>query len=150
MNANEMLVKAKLARSFFIRKTRDSGESFTCTKDETPDWVTDLCHDAHNEMLPDDFVYSTIEDSLDAIIEAGGDEVEAIELECDIYNRDLLAWLASHSSRVDYTDQAAEEFGSGGIITLISQGQYLEKRDILANVVRSLENLEIEELDGLE
>lgn len=152
MNTFEMLVKAKLARSFLTRKTRESGEQFVCQKDDAPDWLNDMCRDAHDDMLPDDFVYSVIEDALDAIIDQDGD-AEDVSLEADTYNRDLLAWLSSNLDRASYCDEACEEYGveaSEGIMHFISMGQHYEKRQILANVVNSLENIEIEELDGLE
>lgn len=152
MNTNEMLIKAKLARNGLTTKTRDDGTKFVCQKDDAPDWLNDLCRDAHNDMMPDDFVYSVIEDALDAIIDADGD-AEDLFLEADSYTRDLLAWLSSNLKRVNYVDEAAEEYGgdaSEGIVHLISAGQYHEKSQILANVVNSLENLEIEGMDDAE
>jgi hypothetical protein len=152
MNKNEMVIKATLARNALESKNRsDNGERYICVKDDAPDWVTELCREAHDDMFPDDFVFETVAEALDAIIDQDG-EADSVELEADCYNSDLLAWLGSHSSRVNYTDQAAEEFGtaSEGIINQIMQGQYLEKRQILGNVVSFLENLDLEEMDGAE
>lgn len=144
---SELLTKAKLARSGLTTKTRENGERFVYQKDNAPEWLNDLCHDAHGSLLPDDFIYSVIEDALDAIIDNDGD-TDSVELEADIYTRDLLDWLGSHSSRVAYCDKAAEEFGAefdGDIIWQIQMGQHLEKREILENVISSLEKLDLEE-----
>lgn len=155
MNESEMFVKAKLARSFLTRGNRaESGEVYIYAKDGAPEWMQTLCQDAHDEILPDDYVYSVIEDALDSIIDNDGDADSATDsIEADTYNRDLLAWLASHTFRVGYCDEAAEEIGLGsdaGIIDRIQLGQCFEKRAIFQSVINSLENIEIEEIDGLE
>lgn len=48
--ANEVL-------KMMTQGTRDNGETFKHLKDDAPDWMQDLCHEAHGRMLPDDHKY---------------------------------------------------------------------------------------------
>lgn len=145
MSKNEMVIKAKLALNSLETKTHEDGTRFVSVKDDAPDWLEDLCRDAHDDMLPDDFVFETIQEALSAIVDNDGD-TDAVELEADCYNSDLIAWLGSHSRRPGYCDDAAEEYGTdGGIMGMIRMGQYAEKREILYSVISSLENVDLEE-----
>ena len=117
MNITE---KAKYCRSFFeLKEVTRNGEkkSIYINKDHENETITDLCRSAHEngEILPDDFRYSKIVDTLDMIINREPEtEEEAhdyiLEMEADIYTSDLTAWLNSSNNRVYYLTEALEQF----------------------------------------
>jgi hypothetical protein len=147
MRKSQMLEVAEIARKSFVQgKRQNSDTTYWHTVDSAPEWVKDMCQDAHDGMLPDDYRYEFIVESLDAIIDAEGD-TDNVELEADCYTADLTAWLASRVSRTEYVDQAAEEFGSAskGIVAQLMQGQYLEKREVASSVISSLESVNLED-----
>lgn len=148
-----MHTKAKLARSFFIQDTREESKTqFWKTKDNAPDWLTELCHDAHTDgMLPDDYCYEYIVDALDLIIDHEGDQDEAASsVEADCYTRDLLNWLASDLRRLDVCDEAKSEYGveDGDMVARISAGQLYERTQIFHSVWNSLDNLDEDEIEA--
>lgn len=133
----------------FIRDTRDDGTEYVKTIDERPEELTELIHKAHGDMMPDDWRYKFIEESLDIIAEQDEDDLDCPELEPDIYTHDLLQWLASRNDRYDYVDQATEEYGHGNsLINDIMLGQIKEKEEVYFSVLSSLreikENIEAE------
>ncbi len=139
--------KAIEARKFFTTKTRESsGDAFTCTTDDAPEWVSDMCYAAHGKMFPDDWRYSFILDALDALIDNDGDNDSALEsIEPDVYNKDLLDWLSSRNDRASYCDDVAKEFGLDpylGIIERIRFGQLAEKQEVFNQVCEFLEEIE--------
>ena len=52
----------------------DSNTVYVRLKDGAPEWVTDLVHDAHGDMLPDDWRYSVIQDALETIADSDDPE----------------------------------------------------------------------------
>lgn len=149
---------ATRAESYFERRERpparqgDEPGHFYTLKDRHPVWVQELAHKAHGDMMPDNFRYETIVDVLQALSE--GQDPEEPSLEADVYNHDLLAWLASNLERAGYVDEAVEQFGhageggsrGGGITGDIAQGQWYEKDEIWRLVVEALN----ERLEGIE
>lgn len=141
---------ADRAVSFFEIKTRagarpsDEPERFWVMKARYPGWVRDLAFKAHGDMMPDDFKYETIVQTLEALSE--GQNPDEPSLEADVYTKDLLEWLSSNLERAGYVDDAAEEFGhasergshGAGIIGDIAQGQWHEKDEIWRLVVEAL------------
>jgi hypothetical protein len=131
--------------AYFEQKERD-GRKFWVTKDERPEELRDLIHEAHGDMMPEDWKYEFVVDALDAIAE----ERDEDSIEADVYNRDLLNWLSSHLDRPGYCNQYAAEYGINpekfDIINVISGGQYLEKLEVYHSVVKSLEEI-IENLE---
>lgn len=149
-----MLKIAERMRDSFTRKTRDSGESlsFYGYTDDAPQEAHDLvmaAHDAGN-MMPDDHRYEMIVDVLDAIIDAEGDQDEALEIaegSVPVYNSTLAAWLASHVYRGGYVDEAVSELGypDTGIYGAIGLGYLYEVREVFQAVWEFLENLDDDE-----
>lgn len=143
---------AGFAYDQFERKSRENGDDFYSVKDGAPDWITDLVHDAHGSMLPDDWKYDAIHSVLGSIHDAGAetaDDLQDTDHEIadglvDTYNADRVRWLASHLDRGAYCDEAAKEFGTDydgdtvGIYDLIGAGQYMEAREIVGEVINSL------------
>lgn len=134
---------ADYARGFFETFTRGEkkpdSEIFYSMKNERPHWIKAMVYAAHNDKSPDDFTYATIVEVLDAIAE--GQAPDELNLEADVYNHDLIAWLASHGHRPAYVDEAVEELGHSGqgILGDIGSGQYWEKREVGDFVTSALE-----------
>ncbi len=133
------------ARRNMIQDTRTSNDAkFWKVKDGAPDWIGIMCRDCHGTMFPDDWKYAFVVESLDALEDT--DDPDEIQLEADIYNHELTAWLGSHGHRPGYCDEAAEEFGfevsnGNGIIDLIGLGQLAEKNEVLGSVRQYLEEM---------
>lgn len=129
-------------------KTRDNGDSFVKLAEGSPEWMTEAVHAAHGDMLPDDWRYRKIMEAAEAL--ASGDDPddggEWADNAVDVYDADRLRWLASHSSRVDYCDEAAEEYGGeGGMIDRMGWGQYREASEVWALLVEALRDLETDD-----
>lgn len=128
---------------------------FVRLKEGAPEWLRDLVHDAHGDLLPDDWRYSCIRSALDSIADGNDDAGEFADSEADVYNAPLTAWLSSNLSRGGYVDEAIEEFGypgDRGIFGAIAMGQYMEATEVFGSVYASLESrlesLEEEEEEG--
>lgn len=145
----------------------DKRQGIILVKDDAPEWVSDLCHKAHQDgsdsiglgMLPDDWRYVFISEALDAIAESD-DDADLDELayefadDVDIYTSKLTEWLGSRADRHGYVDEAREEFGEGsltGIMGDIARGQYMERREVFGLVLDALADVELgpEELSGV-
>lgn len=117
-----------------------NGKTITVTKDGAPEWVTDVVHAAHGNLLPDDWTYETV-NAVAELIQYGDDETS---LEPDIYTHDLLQWLAEYPNAVDAVDGYYEEMGiadRGPLTEQIQCGQQHEKRQIFYAVYAALEEL---------
>lgn len=130
----------------FEAKTRDNGDAFYCLKDGSPEWMTDVIRAAHDNanMLPDDWRYAAIHDAAGIIedaddLERAGDEFAD---DVDVYNGALLAWAASHLSRMAYCDEAMEDFGKPeSLAQLLMWGQSRERREVFDQLVAALEGI---------
>ena len=115
--------------------------------DGAPDWLTDLCREAHGDMFPDDWRYEFIED---ALTDLENDDDEAPDLDTLYpYTADRMNWLASNLNRPGYCDEAAEEFGieSEKVLDLIAWGMTQEIRETFDLVKGFLEE-RAEELEA--
>lgn len=130
--------KAGEALTFFKQITRNNGDTVWITEN-APEWVNNLCHKAHGEMLPDDWRYQFIHQALCALSES--EDWDDVELEADIYTNELTAWLHSRADRVYWLTEALTEFGpiNDGFQAL-QTAQYLEKREVLEIVKEALNN----------
>ena len=149
---------AGLLYDAFQMKTRANGESFVCLKDESPEWMTDVCREAHAgaNMLPDDFRYALIKEAAGAIHDAGKDAdladagdtfTDAVE----VYTANLCAWAASHPLRSAYCDDALSEYGKPeNLSQLLMWGQAMERREVFDSVAASLAGLTDDEAEGEE
>jgi hypothetical protein len=129
--------------SAFERRKRDNGDTFVALKDDSPQWMTDVCHEAHGDMFPDDWRYSFIEDAVDALAENEDQDEARDSIEAEIYTHKLTSWLASRNDRYEYCDQALEEWGTdiGGTFPLLQMGQSWEKEEVFSLVLSALEAL---------
>ena len=130
--------------AMFTKSTRADGHTeywHLKNTENAPEWVRDLCHDAHGEMLPDDWKYQFIVEALDALSE--NEDPGEICMEPDIYTGELTAWVSSHLERVGYVDECIDEFGvidkDTPLVSFLSYGQQREKEEVLQSVRASLE-----------
>ncbi len=142
------------ALRFFERRTRRRGEDetqFYTLTERYPTWVMEMVHTAHEDMMPNDYKYQYVVDTLDALSE-GQDPDEALyEIEADVYNYDLLQWVQSHGERVGFVDEATRELGHHaelGMMGDIMMGQVQEKQQVWQSVASALqERLEAIEME---
>lgn len=130
----------------FQTKTRDEGQSFVSLKDDHPEWMQDLCREAHGDMLPDDNRYEMIQEALQAIADSDEDaDLSDVmhEIEADFRNADLLAWVSSSLSRAGYVNEAVEQgyadVSNFDLFRTLQAGQIMEKNEVFASIQNSLE-----------
>jgi len=142
----------------FETATRPNGESFHRVREGSPEWLSDLTWKAHDDgkLLPDDWRYATIVSALELLAEADDPDDDAAhefaDENVDIYNHDRLAWLAAHSARPGYVDQAREEGLIGAdadTLDAIGVGQYVESLEVFEQV-RSFLQDRLDSLDDEE
>ena len=138
------VVFAELANSF-ESDTRTDGTIFYKIKADAPDWVTggkgdgfklmQNVHEALDDRLPDDWVYGAAEYiaskfteyPVESISEMFDNLHEIVDGYVDVYNSELVKWLASNLNNAALCDEAVEEFGydkDRGIFGMIAAGQY--------------------------
>lgn len=137
------------------RKVTDNRVIVSCINTNSPlqEFVRE---DIHEGMLPDDYKYNKLYESLVAITE-GYEDIYCLGLEPDIYTHELLSWASSNITRMEYLDQAltaAIDHGRhANFNQLIQQAQAIEIEDITYQVLRFVEaqaELEVEEEDDYE
>lgn len=140
-----MIALASEGYRWFETATRDDGASYVRTREDRPEWLSELIHAAHGDMFPDDWRYQFVRDALSAIDDAsaGADSQEVCDeySEPDIYTSQLTAWLASRADRHSYCDDAVSEgliAENADMLARIGVGQYMEKREVFASVLSSL------------
>lgn len=125
----------------FTVKERDDGSKFFCIDDnlagEHKQEFSDLCMFAHDGMLPEDHRYEMIRDAVDLLIDHDLDLdlcYDAADQDVPCYNSDLLDWLGSHLTRIDYVDQALSEIGFDSLIPAVAYGYLEEFREVIGLV----------------
>ena len=114
-------------------------------------WAEELSLAAHDDgdIWPDDHRYQMIEGALNAIAEFDGDDIDDGDTAHDfadsavsVYTNARFLWLASHSNRAEYCEEARRE----GFITedstmenRIGAGWYGEALEVFSQVLRFLE-----------
>jgi hypothetical protein len=143
--------KAREAYQSMETATRGDGTgrlgTYIRVKDDAPEWVRELAHTAHGDMMPDDWRYDAIHSALSHIADSDDPEDDAAEFadSTDIYNSDLIAWVGT-GGRSSYVDEAAEEFGPvDDFYNSLQRGQYMELSEIYGLVLRALEEVEADD-----
>ena len=131
------------------RAKRADGSEYYRLKDGRPDWMQDVIHTAHGDMMPNDYRYRAIAEALDVIEDLDDIDDDDARAEfadnVDVYNHDLIEWLGSHGSRQGYCDEASAEYGvtdsdSDDIMARIMRGQYMERDEIWSLLVQALQD----------
>jgi hypothetical protein len=125
MNARQTLSDA------FETRYRENGEPFACLKDDAPEWCRDAVREAHDDALPNDWIYAACRDMAEALAESDSGDMEAVYDAAagmtDPYTHQLLKWAADVPGALDACDEAASTFGRGAdsIADMLLQGQRL-------------------------
>mgnify|MGYP001558893181 CR=1 FL=1 len=129
------------ANKYFIRKTRDNGEDYYCTVDDTPEWIMDMVREAHGDKTSDDYVYDWIDTALSDIADGmTEDDVYAhVDNTVDSYTSSLTAWLASDVHRVYYLTEVLEESNVKDGFAALAQAQYREIEEVFSSVLNSIQ-----------
>jgi hypothetical protein len=134
-----------MSKSFIEGAPRNDGKTFRKLRDGHPEWMRDVCHKAHGDMMPDDHRYSMIEDVVDAISESSEDDINDViySIEAPIYTSELTEWLNSRADRTGYCDEAIEEYGGklDGVVHVMQLGYMAEFEEVFGLVVSALEEL---------
>jgi hypothetical protein len=149
MHALAQEVLAQLIQK--VRNESQPDEKFWCFQDGKPEWMQTLARNAHMEnMGPNDESYQFIVDALESIA-AGDDDTDdddlsylSNEIDPDIYDGEVLAWLASNRARVGYCDEFLEfkdttKAKDLDFLDLVRGGQVLEKQEVFHAVLASLQ-----------
>ena len=146
----EATIEAVASEAYGWFTTTLRGEdTITVLKDDAPQWVTDLVHEAHGDgFLPDDWRYDSIRSALESISEGDEDGSEWADGNVDVYTGRRITWLASNMQRASYVDEAVEELGHSdqGITGDIGVGQYAESVEVFGLVLQAVQ----ERVDELE
>lgn len=104
-------------------------------------------HKAIDDRMPDDWIYEVIANGSSSLaeyedVDAARDAIHEIaDGMVDVYNSDVLRWLADHQMNACLCDEAAEEFGGADNDTIkrAQLGQYLGITRILSEMVEAIE-----------
>lgn len=127
----------------FEQASRDDGSKFWRLKEGAPEWMKDVCRAAHDggKIMPDDFRYEFITDSLIKITEndedTDDDDLDSVDFEGDVYNSDLAKWLGAGGDRWWYCDQALKDPPSD-FSSLLQTAQVMEKEEVYGQVLEAL------------
>lgn len=130
---NEKIKKCAIEAVNCFSKQKRTDESEFYVANFAPAWVMDMIREAHMGMLPDDHKYRFVVESLYAIIEANGN-FEETQIQADIYTSDLSKWLISNNTRMEYCNEACEQFDvpkDAVMFDRIQIGQLQEKSEVL-------------------
>jgi len=111
-----------------------------------PKWIQDMIHDCHyNGMLPDDYVFEWVYKFCEEISNLNEDEDPLnIEVHSDDYTRDLLKWLSSNLDRIDFMEDAINEYwdttGKCDFVCFMGIAQEKEMQEVLWTVIDKLQN----------
>jgi len=147
MNTNNEVIRlAEIALPMFTLKIFNEGKNDEFQRvilsDDRPEWLYDLVYHVHDNMGPDDFIYKTIDEVIEALANLSeGDQIYDIEIETDVYTGRLTAWLSSNLSRTGYLQKATENAVDGGYTPddILIDAQNLEIDEIKSNVISYLE-----------
>ena len=142
MQATSVKERAEEALAWFREGERlPEGVRFVTLAHDRPEWLMELVHKAHGDMLPDDYRYKVIQEALEDILNNDGlvedNEVHEFADNVDVY---LFAWVSSNLARVAYCDEYMAELPSEKqtFCEVLSGGQYLERQEIYQSVLASL------------
>lgn len=124
------------------------GKRVVFTSFESEDYQTlrDLIYNLVSvDKVDEDTAYNEVQDALEAIACAGCDEADddSYGIEGDIYNSDLIKWLAAGMYNYCWCDDEMETFGGeySSIIAIIRDGQAAAKRCVWHATIRLVREL---------
>jgi hypothetical protein len=101
----------------------------------------------HKKEMDTDFVYEQVVSALDWLIEndfrsieeARGSMHERVDSSVDVYDRNLLDWLAQDIRHLEYLDRALKEFTPDDAWLQLRVAQYLAIEEVYDNVLDLIE-----------
>ena len=132
---------AEQCQSYLTRKTRDNGEVFVTQADYAPEWFSGMVYKCHDGLLPNDWVYSAIESSIDDLA-VGYEHPEPDTSRSR-------AWFYDFPDSDYFCDESFFEIGmpKNGIGDLIVQGMYFHFDQVFHQVKFTLEG-QLAEMDS--
>lgn len=142
--------KAEYYLSFFKSINLENGDSRIVYKDydNTPEELQDAIKEAHEDILPNDWIFTTFADLLQKVTEYDCESIEQLEdyraeivdNQVDIYTHDLTKWLHDNQA-LSYLEDAYDGFAKeDGAWQLLAKAQYLAIDEVMRNVITLLEN----------
>lgn len=121
---------------------RTDGQRYVYLDDKASEKLKDSVHQAHGDLLPDDWIYGTYADLMQKVSEYDLktiDDLENVRYEIvdscvDIYTADLTKWLASNINNVYYLGEASREYGSMDGFQLLAVAQYKAIDEVMNEV----------------
>lgn len=101
----------------FEWKKLDDGRRIVVFKEGTPEALRSSVYGAHDGSMPNNWVFEAYYSILERLGNYTIEELEYLEdiksevvdAEVDVYNADLIAWLATYKQSLDYVTQAIQE-----------------------------------------
>ena len=106
----------------------------------TPQWMIDIFHSCHvmpecqDAVFPNDHVYKAIVLGLDLFDKAEDEEAwdEGYQnIEADIYNTDLLAWVGSNLEFTAFADQVMQELQPTEFFSMLQMAQVAFRQHVI-------------------
>ena len=130
----------------FESKTRDNGERYIILKDGASEKLQNAVYEAHGELMPNDWIFSTFSSILSGL---EGYEVECLEdIETyrheivdslvDVYTSGLTSQLNSSVYFISYIDEAVKEYGATENVLMVAQ--YMAIDEVFSEVINLLED----------
>lgn len=140
-DTTRLKAKATEMSGWLEYRTRPDDEKFITCKAGAPDWVKDIVFDAHDNMLVNDYSYEYVNDALEVIMETDSQEdaQECMENRTEIYNSEMIKWLASNLGRAEYVDEAVSNYGYKDLYSALQLGMAFERAKVLDIVWAGLE-----------
>lgn len=99
---------------YLTRRPHPTHGEIVCLSDDAPQWAQDAVHEAHGDLMPDNWRYKMIEFIADAIDEQDDDDPDIHEIadrfvDNHCYYHQRLDWLSSNLCRMGYCNEAQDE-----------------------------------------
>ena len=123
-------------------KTRENGSGFYCIADRAPEFVQELAHVAHADFMPDDYRYEYLATVIEWLANNVQEDDSLTDLDFyeftdpDCMSHDLLRWIGSNLSRMEYADQVLEEMRSPSLSSALMAAQEMERYEVGSLVVQ--------------
>jgi hypothetical protein len=121
-------------------KERLNGDKFICIKDNAQDkeLLTGIILQAHENKLPDNYIYEWASEALEAIASYHDPEDYISDIQPEVYTHELMKWLASHYDRKELVNQTIQELGFTDMDNALMAAQTMEKEAVYQSIFQSL------------
>jgi len=124
----------------FTAKQRDNGDSFYTLSDKAPEWLKEAVQEAHDGMLPDDYIFEWCTEAYHAYEDYNGNLDSAIsDIEAEPYYNALNVWFSSRMARAELVDEMLQELDCKEVYTAIAWAQVREKERVYRVIFEAIE-----------